>query len=65
MSNLEELYQDCRSYIGMRPVGMTSEESLTLYAFVEQYAISTKVPQELIDEAQRVVDKYQKFQIQV
>lgn len=65
MRSLETLYQDCRSYIALHPVGLTSSESLALYEFAEQYALLGKVPNHTIDAAQKVVDKYQKFEIQV
>lgn len=65
MKTLENLYEDCRSYIGLRPVEMTSSDALALYAFVEQYTTMARVPKEIIDAAKKTVDKLQKFHVQV
>lgn len=65
MKTLEGLYEDCRSYIGLNPVEMTSSDALALYAFVEQYTTMAKVPKEVIDAAQKVANKLQELHIQV
>ena len=65
MKTLETLYEDCRSYIGLSPVEMTSSDALALYTFVEQYTTMARVPQEVIDAAQKTVDKLQKFHVQL
>jgi len=65
MKSLESLYSDCVSYIGMQPVGMSSVEFLALYDFVEAFTGQNGILQRTIDAAQIVVDKYQKFKIEV
>lgn len=65
METLDSLYEDCRSYIALKPVEATSSDMLALYAFVEQYAISRLVPREVIETAEAVVNKFQKFHITV
>lgn len=62
---LENLYEECRSYIALKPVGITSTELLALYAFAEEYANRGNVKREVTDAAEKVVRKYQEIQIQM
>ena len=61
MQDLENLYEKCRLCIHSKIHDMTSSDALALYTFAEQHAINGKVPQEVIDAARKVVDKYQEY----